>query len=82
MAVTIVRRQGLDDFEPVARWEPGEGFVDGDARFTTDDVYAEYDREQVFAEFDGPDLFAVDADRDVATLTDYTAPDGGGGADG
>lgn len=75
MTVHVVKRQGLDDAEVVAVWEPDEGFVEGDDTFTDDDVYEKYDQQMLIEEFDGPDLFAVPADMEKAMTAGRMADD-------
>ena len=58
MVVIILKRQGVDEAEPVALWEDGEG-IEGDQRFTEDPAYEHYTPEMLISEFNGPDLFAI-----------------------
>lgn len=58
MAIIILRRQGISDMEPIARWDDGE-WTDGEEQFGDDPAYQHYDEDMMMAEFDGPDLFAI-----------------------
>lgn len=58
MAVIILKRHGLDELEPVARFEDGE-WTDADEEFTTDDYYADQPEEVLLSDYDGPDYFAI-----------------------
>lgn len=71
MTILILKRHGLDEMEPIARWKDGE-WTDGDPdkyRFIRDDSYQQYDARMMLSEFDGPDIFAIpedDYEADVA----------------
>jgi len=77
MTVKIIRRDGMDDGEVVARFEEGQGFTEAEEglRWASDSVYEEYTEEMVLEEFDGPDLFAVALDTTQKSLGDYGGDD-------
>jgi len=61
MAIILLKRQGLDDAEPIARWEDGE-WIAGDEekyRFIGDEYYETFDDEMMLDHFNGPDIFAT-----------------------
>lgn len=63
MAIIILRRHGLDEMEPVARFEDGAWTEAADGfRYAEDDYFDGYDEEMILAHFDGPDLFAIPAE--------------------
>lgn len=59
MALLILRRQGLAEMEPVARWEDGEWTHRPEDSRVFDDYYEGVREEVLFDDFDGPDRFAI-----------------------
>lgn len=61
--IEIVERQGVDTFDPVGRWDPEQGWVEGGDRFDFPNS-EHYDEDMMIERFDGPTLFARPADVD------------------
>jgi hypothetical protein len=58
MTIIILKRTGVDEMEPVARWADGE-WIAGDLSIMDDPAYERYDEDLMLQEFNGPDLFAT-----------------------